>query len=154
MFRSAILAVLAVALSSSPALARQVTDVVSLAPSVEASLEPRPAPRWATTLAVAGPLADGLTTIYAIRQSGPNARVVEGNRLYYKLFGADVKPAEIMAFKVGQAALMGSFVHFIGKRSQKAAIATAILHSAVNFYVASQNMRTATAAARRNAGTR
>jgi hypothetical protein len=158
MFRAAILAVLAVALSSSPALARQVTVAPSLAASVEAavkaSAEPRPAPRWATMLAVAGPLADGLTTVYAIGQSGPNARVVEGNAFYYKLFGADVKPAEIMAFKVGQAALMGSFVHFIGKRSHKAAIAAAILQSAANFFVASQNVRTARSAGRLNAGGR
>jgi hypothetical protein len=173
MFRSAIFAVLAVALSSSPAMARQLTVATSLAASVEAavkaSTEPGlatataaestadaapSAPRWATALAIAGPLADGLTTVYAMRQSGPNVRVVEGNGFYNKLFGTDVKPAEIMAFKVGQAALMGSFVHFIGKRSHKAAIATAILQTAANFFVASQNVRTARTAGRLNAGAR
>lgn len=175
MFRSAIFAVLAIALSSSPVQA-QVTIATSLATSVEAavaasmapgrveaatsaapesnSVTRRPAPRWATTLAVAGPLADGLTTVYAIRQSGPNVRVSEGNNFYYKLFGADVKPGEIMAFKAGQAALMGAMVHYAGKQSKKMAIGASIVSAAVNFWVSSQNVRAGNMASRLNAGTR
>lgn len=215
MFRSAIFAVLAIALSSSPALARQadsdeqnalVIDGVmldsvrramtastaelspafgqqvsaiastSLLISAEATqlasfqsgfvgaatpvapaasdLSARQTPWWATTLAVAGPIADGLSTVYAIRQSGPNARVIEGNGLYYKMFGSDVKPGEIMAFKVAQAALMGTVVHFGGRHSREMAIGTAILQSGINFFVASLNMRTAAKAKRLNTGQR
>lgn len=200
MFRTAIFAVLAIALSSSAALARQVAgadtaeSIVEFTPvmraafgqqavgtasaaalviSAEAVLsgtspnlvplagpvepesslpKPRNAPWWATTLAVAGPLADGLSTMYAIGQSGPRAQVVEGNAFYSKLFGANVKPGEIMAFKVAQAAFMGYVVHAGGRYSQEKAIATALLQSAVNFFVASRNMRSAATAKRLNAG--
>lgn len=200
MYRAAISAVLAIALSSSSAFARQVavadtadsgvdlspvmrqafglqavaaTSSTSLVASAEAALAaasapemvafaspvspdstvptPRPAPWWATTLAVAGPLADGLTTVYAINQSGPNARVVEGNGFFQKLFGADVKPGEIMAFKVGQAALWGAIVHYAGRTERKPAIGVALLTAGVNFFVASRNMRNASTAKRLNA---
>lgn len=41
----------------------------------------------------------------------PHAQVKEGNSFYNKLFGANVKSYEIMAFKVVQAAFMGHGVH-------------------------------------------
>lgn len=85
---------------------------------------------------MAGPLADGLSTVYALRQSGPQARVIEGNAFYYKLFGSDVKPREILAFKIAQAAVMGYGVHVSGKHSLEKAVGSAILQSAINFWVA------------------
>jgi len=59
---------------------------------------------WAVVAAL-GPLADGISTKWGIEQSGPVARVVEGNVFYHKLFGSNVTANEILAFKVGQAAL-------------------------------------------------
>lgn len=198
MFRAPIFAVLAVALSSSPAFAQQVdavtmgettvvesfgqrvafatagstslvisaeavlsvTSPASLVP-FEATVSPEAAsitrrgtPWWPTALAIAGPLADGLSTVYAMRRSGPNARVVEGNGFYHKLFGANVKAREIMAFKVAQAAFMGYGVHVGGKHSLERAVGSAILQSAVNFWVASRNMKAASLAKRLNAGVR
>lgn len=96
-------------------------------------------PWWATTLAVAGPLADGATTVYALRQPG----VVEGNTFYYRLFGSDVKAGEILAFKVGQAALFGAIVHAAGKQNRKAAIGVAVLTFGINVAVSGWNMKQA-----------
>lgn len=107
-------------------------------------------PWWATTLTVAGPLADGLSTVYAINQSGPNARVVEGNAFYHKLFGDDVTGNEIMAFKIGQAALFGTIVHYAGKTNRKAAIGVAVLTFAINITVSAVNVRNAHHAKRLN----
>lgn len=193
MFRSAMLAVLAVALSSSPAVAQggdevirdeavdqqataaaagssslmisaeavlSVTSPASLVPFVapvdaeSSALARRGAPWWPTALAIAGPLADGFSTMYAMRQSGPNARVAEGNGLFHKLFGSDVTAGEILAFKVAQAALVGYGVRVTSKSSLEKAVGSALLQSAVNFWVTSQNMRNAARAKRLNAGTR
>lgn len=109
-------------------------------------------PWWATSLAVAGPLADGMTTVYAIHASGPYARVAEGNPIFSKLFGSDVTPGEIMAFKVGQAALMGTLVHYQGKSNRKAAIATAVITAGINFTVSALNYRNGQRARRLNGG--
>lgn len=111
-------------------------------------------PWWATSLAVAGPLADGMSTVYAMSQSGPYAQIAEGNGFYHKLFGADVKPAEIMAFKVGQAALFGAVVHYAGKQNRKAAIGVAIATAAINFTVSAMNCRNGQHVKRLNAGAR
>lgn len=203
MFRSAMFAVLAIALSAMPSFARQVADddadttwvidaasldsirramaaneitpiegqslsqrssaLAPSAPGVTAAavaessdLALGPASWWATTLAIAGPLADGFSTVYALNQSGPNARVAEGNGFYHKLFGADVKAGEIMAFKVGQAALFGAIIHYASKAPEHRAkaIGVAIATAGINFFVASQNMRTAATARRLNAGVR
>lgn len=193
MFRAAILAVLAVALSSSPAFAEQLgsiypmaiaaienTQVMAVAAATSTSLvipeetlsatsparpvafarpiapaalsnSARPAPWWATTLAVAGPLADGLSTYYGIKQSGPNARVAEGNGFYHHLFGANVKPSEILAFKVAQAALMGYGVHAVGRQSRERAIGSALIQGAVHAVVSVLNMKNAAKARRLNA---
>jgi len=178
--KSAGLAVLAVALSVSPALAQPSAVAASSAPSLvisgeavlavtapsslvpfaeavafESSLIERGGtPWWATTLAVAGPLADGLSTVYALRQSGPNVKVREGNAFYHHLFGSDVKAREIMAFKVAQAALVGYAVHVGGRHSVEAVVGSAIIQSAIHFFVASQNMKNAALAKRLNAGAR
>ncbi len=116
------------------------------------SITPRSAPWWATTLAVAGPLADGLTTVYALRQSGPQGKVMEGNTFYHKLFGADVKPREILAFKIAQAAFMGYGVHVSGRHSLEKAVGSAVMQAAINFWVSSRNLRTAATARKLNAG--
>ena len=188
MFRSAMLAVLAVALSSSPAVAQggdeavdqqataaaagssslmisaeavlSVTSPASLVPFAVSvapegtSVAKRRTPWWATTLAVAGPLADGLSTVYALRQSGPNARVSEGNGFYRHLFGSDVKAREIMAFKAAQAALAGYAVKVGGGYSLETVVGSAIIQSAIHFFAASQNMKNASLAKRLNAGAR
>lgn len=120
-------------------------EAISIAPR-------RAAPWWATTLAVAGPLADGLTTVYALRQSGPQGKVMEGNTFYHKLFGADVKPREILAFKIAQAAFMGYGVHVGGKHSLEKAVGSAVMQAAINFWVSSRNMRAAATARKLNAG--
>ncbi|MDP2054398.1 MAG: hypothetical protein Q8N52_04375 [Acidobacteriota bacterium] len=100
---------------------------------------------------MAGPLADGLSTVYALRQSGPMVKVSEGNGFYHHLFGSDVKAGEILAFKVGQAALMGYAVQVGGKHSREGVIGSAIIQSALHFFVASRNMKTASLARRLNA---
>lgn len=99
-------------------------------------------PWWATTLAVAGPLADGASTVYAMRQPG----VVEGNPVFYHLFGSDVTSGEIMAFKVGQAVLVGTVVHYAGKRNRKAAIGVAVATFAINAVAVGINLRAARSA--------
>lgn len=139
-----------------PAIPLAEAPVSFVAPVVAspAAGEPKAAPWWATTLAVAGPLADGLSTVYAIGQSGPQARVMEGNAFYHRLFGSDVKAGEIMAFKVAQAALMGAVVHHAGKRNRAGAISVAVLTAGVNFAVSALNVRVARHAQRLNAGQR
>lgn len=188
MFRAAMFAVLAVALSSSPAFAQQLgegsiypvanavienTQVMAVAAASSTTIvipadpilpaasvsgltgfaEPivpetvsitaPSAPKWATMLAIAGPLADGLSTMYAMRQSGPHARVAEGNGFYGKLFGSNVKGYEIMAFKVAQAAFFGYSTHVGGRKNMERAIGSAIMQSAINFWVTSRNMKNA-----------
>lgn len=121
-----------------------------LLPSLAHAQDEKPAPWWATTLAVAGPLADGVSTVYAMKQSGPHARVIESNGFYRGLFGADVTSGEVMAFKVGQAALFGAIVHYAGKKDRKAAIGVAILTAGINFTVSALNVRAAQQARRMN----
>jgi hypothetical protein len=91
------------------------------------------APWWATSLAVAGPIADGLSTQAALKQPG----IVEANPFFSGWSGN-----EILAFKVAQGAAMGYVVHRIGTRSRKAAIGTALVMTAVNVTVTSLNVRT------------
>lgn len=107
----------------------------------EAPQTPQSAPKWAVGLAVAGPLADGISTKWAINQSGPNVRVMEGNTIFHKMFGSNVTSNEILAFKVGQAALMGTLVHYQGKQNRKAAIATALITAGINFTVSALNVK-------------
>jgi len=128
--------------------------VLLLLPVSASAQDGKPSPWWATTLAVAGPLADGMSTVYAINQSGPHAKVMEGNTFYHKLFGADVKGAEIMAFKVGQAALFGAIVHYAGQKDRKAAIGVAIATAAINFTVSALNVKNGMLARDLNRGRR
>ena len=108
------------------------------------------APWWATTLAVAGPLADGLSTHYAIGQSGPNARIAEGNGFYSHLFGSDVTRNEILAFKVGQAALSGLIIHYAGKEDRERAIGATLIMAAIHATATAMNIRAARQAQRLN----
>lgn len=128
--------------------------LLALALPAHAQTKEQSAPWWATTLAVAGPLADGFSTHYAIGQSGPYARVLEGNTFYHKLFGSNVTRNEILAFKVGQAALMGALVHYQGKSNRKAAIATALITAGINFTVSALNVRNGMLARDLNRGRR
>lgn len=98
---------------------------------------PQEAPRWAVVLGASGPLADGASTYWALQH--PNVR--EGNPFFYKLFGSNVQPGEILAFKVGQAALTGAALHYLGKEDRKGAIGLAIVTAAVHFWVSALNVR-------------
>jgi hypothetical protein len=95
------------------------------------------APKWAVVLATAGPIADGLSTHYALGQPG----VREGNPFFSHLFGSNVTRNEILGFKVGQAALTGWAVHSVGKVDRKGAIGIALLTAGVNFGVSYWNMK-------------
>lgn len=106
---------------------------------------------WATTMAVAGPLADGLSTWWAMRQSGARARVGEGNGFFHMLFGDNVKGSEILAFKVGQAALVGAFTHYVAKIDKERAIGSAILVASVHAVVTVFNVKNGLKAKRVNA---
>lgn len=120
------------------------TGCASASGPMRAQVEPpKGTPWWATSLAVAGPLMDGASTVYAINQSGPKMQIKEGNGLYYRLFGSNVRPGEIMAFKVGQAALMGAIVHAAGKEHRGLAIGAALVQFAVNAWATSNNLHAA-----------
>jgi hypothetical protein len=106
---------------------------------------------WATTMAVAGPLADGLSTWWAMRQSGPRARVGEGNAFFHMLFGDNVKGSEILAFKVGQAALFGAFTHYVAKIDKERAVGSAILVASAHAVVTVFNVKNGLKAKRVNA---
>jgi hypothetical protein len=113
--------------------------LLCLASPVLAQEPPQSAPKWAVVLATAGPLADGITTYQALGL--PN--VQEGNQFYARLFGDDVTRGQILGFKVAQAALTGAVVYAAGKRDRKAAIAGALVMSAINFGVSVLNVHTA-----------
>jgi hypothetical protein len=116
--------------------------------------QPRPSKRthWGiTTLAVAGPLADGLSTYWALKQSGPYARVEEGNTFYHKLFGNDVKPGEILGVKIGQAAVMGLVTHFAGEDYRARMIVTAAMSAVLHGVASTINIKNGRAVRRFNA---
>jgi hypothetical protein len=175
MLRSASLALLVVALSSSIAAAQSallesrallalvsqpIIEAASLMPvsyavEVRANLpdlavQSNRSPWWATTLAVAGPIADGLSTMYALNQSGPAGRVYEGNGFYQHLFGSNVRPGEIMAFKVTQAAVIGLATHFAPKDRRAQVIANVVMSGAIYSVVTTMNMQAAAKARRDN----
>src|SRR5688572_29491395 len=77
--------------------------------------EHKPLSKWWSVAVAAGPVFDGATTWWAMSQSGPAARIREGNGFYHKLFGNDPKGWQIMAFKTGQAAILAYGMHEIGK---------------------------------------
>lgn len=101
-----------------------------------ASAQTQEAPKWAVALAASGPLADGVSTYYALQQ--PDVR--EANQFYARLFGSDVTPGEILAVKVAQAAVFGAVVHAAGKQHRKAAIGVAILTASIHFAVSAWNV--------------
>lgn len=171
MFRSAVIAVLALAVSSSVsaqsvvlesqallALIKQpVIEATSLVPvafvvEVRPDLPTKPdhAPRWATAISIAGPLVDGLSTVYALRQSGPARHVQEGNGLYQRLFGADVKPGEILGFKIGQAVVMGLATHFAPKDKRAQVLFNVIAAGALQSFATTMNIREGVRARRAN----
>ena len=115
---------------------------------------PRPSTRthWSiTTMAVAGPLADGLSTYWAMKQSGPYASVAEGNGFYHKLFGDDVKPGEILGFKIGQAAAMGLITHFASEKHRAHVIVTAAMSAVLHGFASTINIKNGRAVRRFNA---
>lgn len=128
--------------------------VLVLLPSPAVAQDGPPAPKWAVALAASGPLADGISTAWAMHQSGPHARVGEGNSVYRKLFGADVTGGEILAAKIAQAAVWGAVIHYAGKQNRKAAIGVAIATAAIHFTVSALNVRNGMRARELNRGTR
>lgn len=74
--------------------------------------------KWWAAAVAAGPIFDGATTWWAMEQSGPAMRIREGNGFYHKIFGKDAKGWEIMAFKTGQALILGYGMHEIGKKKE------------------------------------
>lgn len=116
--------------------------------------QPKPSKRthWSiTTLAVAGPLADGFSTYWAIKQSGPHAQVAEGNTFYHKMFGQDVKPGEILGFKIGQAAVMGLVTHFAGEKYRPHMLVTAAASAVLGGFASTINIKNGRAVRRFNA---
>lgn len=82
-------------------------------------------------VAAAGPMFDGATTWWAMEQSGPHADAMEGNPFFHTVFGDDVKPLEIFAFKAGQAALTAAATHYLLKTGKKKRIASALIANVV-----------------------
>ena len=123
---------------------------LSYAQTVTPDPVPQSAPKWAVILATAGPIADGLTTYHALQVPG----IIEGNDFYRQLLGSNVKPGEILAFKVGQAALTGAIIHAGGKHNRKAAIGVAIATAVINFGASYWNVKQANHARQLNRGQR
>jgi len=118
-------------------------------PRLEAPAKRTP---WAfTALAVAGPLADGISTYWAIKQSGPIARVAEGNAFFHHLFGSNVTPGEILAFKIVQATVMGLNAHYTPPNRRERAIFAAVSSAVIFGVVSTMNVRGGLAARRLNA---
>lgn len=109
----------------------------------------KPAPWWATSLAVAGPLADGLSTHYALGH--PSVR--EGNPFFAHLFGSNVTRNEILAFKAGQAALYGWVTRSDWNRNRERAIGLLAVNVVVHAVVSGFNIQAARQARRLHHGT-
>lgn len=90
------------------------------------------APKWAVGLAVAAPMADGLTTWSALQRHG----VREGNPIY-----GSASANRILGLKVGQAVAQGLIVRAIGKRTRKGAIVAAVVPAVVYGVVSVRNLR-------------
>jgi len=118
--------------------------------SEEPSTIQRPAPKWATALSIAMPLADGGSTCYAMAQSGPNAHISEGSAFHRWLFRGDVSCTDMALFKVGEAALMGWAIHRVGKTDREKAIGATLIRSALYTLAVVGNMRNASLARRLN----
>lgn len=87
------------------------------------------APLWAQLLNVAGPMADGLSTMHVMNQSGPMAdgsgyvSGVESNPLY----GKNATAGKVLGIKGGQAALSVLMSHFFPKIAKPLGIANGAL---------------------------
>jgi hypothetical protein len=90
------------------------------------------APAWAQILNIAGPIADGLSTMHVMNQSGPMAdgsgyvKGVEANPIY----GKNPTAGKIMAVKGGQAALSALVSHFFPKIAKPLGVANGIVGGA------------------------
>ncbi|HWI19893.1 MAG TPA: hypothetical protein VNT81_19205 [Vicinamibacterales bacterium] len=113
----------------------------------------KPMSKWWAVAVAAGPLFDGATTWWAMRQSGPAMTIREGNGFYQKLFGQDAKGWEIMAFKTGQAAILAFGMHEIGKKKEgvERVIYSVVLNSVVSGVASTINIRRGMQARRLNA---
>lgn len=113
----------------------------------------RPMSKWWAAAVAAGPLFDGATTWWAMKQSGPAMTIREGNGLYQKLFGEDAKGWEIMAFKTGQAAILAFGMHEIGKRKEgvERVVYSVVLNSVVSGIAGGINIKRGLQARRLNA---
>lgn len=125
----------------------QARDVVTSEPTH------KPMSKWWAAAVAVGPMFDGATTWWAIRQSGPGMTVREGNGFYKKLFGPEVKGWEIMAFKTGQAAILAFGMHEIGKNKEgvERVIYSVVLNGLVSGFAGVVNIRQGMQARRLNA---
>ena len=126
----------------------EASPLVAAVEAVPAVPETRSAPWWATAISVALPVADGLSTFYALQQPG----TAEGNRFFHHLFGSNVRPAEILGFKVAQGAVMGLSTHYGWRnRDRRAGIVFSMVVSGiVHGRVTAKNLDNAALARRLN----
>lgn len=91
--------------------------------------ERKRAPAWAQIMNIAGPLADGLSTVHAMNQSGPlpdgrgYVNVGEANPMY----GKNATAGKVMAIKGGQAAISALVSHFFPKVAKPLGIANGVM---------------------------
>lgn len=104
--------------------------------------------KWAMMGNVLGPLADGISTKWAIDQSGPNMQVRELN----PLFGKNPSSNKILGIKAGQAAIQGLMSHFVGKKSPMVAKILGAMNAGVGGAMAVKNVRNGLAAKKANEG--
>lgn len=116
-----------------------------------ASIErPSTAPTSAVVGAFLMPMADGFSTCYAMAQSGPVVRVVEGNGIY----GANASCEKVLVVKALQSVLLGFGVREAGKSSRAMAIGASVVQAVVHGWATARNLRNAQVAQRLNGGGR
>ena len=109
--------------------------------------------KWWSIAMASGYMADGATTWWAMSQPGPAAKIRETNGFYHKLFGPDVKGWQVMAFKTGQAAVLGFGLHQIAKHTpgKERVVYVAVLHTVVSGVISTVNIKRGLSARRLNA---
>lgn len=106
--------------------------------------------KWATISAVAGPLADGLSTQWAMNQSGPNVQIAEGN----PIFGKNPSGGKILGIKALQAAISGLLTHYGGKTHPESANVFGFGTGAINGTAAAFNIKNGLHAKELNKGSK
>lgn len=110
--------------------------------------KPDVAGKWATALAVLGPLADGISTKWAMDQSGPNMKIAEGN----PIFGKNASGNKILGIKAGQAALQGLLTHLAREIAPNSARVAGVSSALIGGIPAAMNVRNGLKAREANKG--